>query len=309
MKARERFLRLVVHLLRHPWQYTKRDLVDRFCPSPTSKCLDVDFQILTQLGLLVHERRRDRHVYAIFPNAEFPELNRLQALSKTDLAELRHELRHLSERRRHYFLDKLELVLDVQKLDVQALRRPNLEKIDLLKAGKRLRQMVWLRRYQSSHSNTIRDRLVEPFHVDVRLDTLQAFQVDAARPEHHGVRHFRLSRIEGVVPSERAWENEADHRWQRTDVFRIVNDDQELLHLSLTTRAKNELLEKFPAARERLQPNGDGATFDLQTEVNAQLYGVLPFVLGNYDQVEIHAPESLRAAVRRAGMAMVKRFG
>ena len=310
MKARERFLRLVIDILGRPYRYTKRELVEKYCDSPISKCLDEDFRILRALDLLTYEVRRGRYVYAIVPSAEFAELQQLQALSDTELAEIRHHLRALPERRRRSLMQKLESVLNFQKLGLEALRKPNLEKLDLLTAGQRHQRAVLLKNYQSSNSNTVRDRLVEPFHIDSELDTLQAFQIDPEQSERNQRnRHFRLSRIERVELTERPWQFADRHRVERTDVFRIVNDSQEFIHLTLTTRARNELLEKFPSARSEIRLNSDGKTYDFQTMANADFYGLLPFVLGNYDQVEVLEPEKLRVAVRQAGMAMGRRFG
>ena len=303
MKARERLLRLVVLLLGSPYRYTKAELETHF--GVTSKNgLDDDFTILRQLQLLHHERRGNRYVYAILPDRGFPELKRLQPLSATDKAKLLNAIRSLPGREQTYLMQKVESLYDFSKLGLQALRKPNLEKLDRLEQAKRNRKIAILHNYRSSNSNTITDRRVQPFDINADLDTLQAVFLTGQSAEP---RHFRLSRIERVTVTDDPWSVEPPPV-QQTDIFRIVNNEQVPLHLTLSPRAYNELLEKFPMAKWKIEPGADGQSYDLFAQVNARFHGVLPFVLANYDQVVVHEPEALRDAVRRAGMEMLKLF-
>ena len=304
MKARKRLLQLVVRLLGNPYTYTKSQLEAYF--EVTSKNgLDDDFKILRDLELLHHRRQGNRYVYAILPDASFPELKQLQPLSAADKARLDAALKYLPEREQQLLRAKLDRLYDFSKLGLQALRKPHLEKIDRLEQAKRLQCVAILHNYHSSNSNTVVDRRVEPYYVDVNLDTLQSYEVNSTDRTH---KHFRISRIDRVTVTDEPWQFQSEHYVQQTDPFRIVNDEQVSVHLTLSTRARNEIREKFPMSQQFIVISADGEAYDFQCMVNVDFFGLLPFVLANHDQVIVHEPEELRDRVREAASKILKKF-
>ena len=288
-------------MLGNPYRFTRKDYDTHF-----EKDLEDEFQILRDLNLLdARHEGNNRWVYAILPDKEFPELRQLQPLSATDKARLDTALKYLPDREQQLLRGKLDRLYDFSKLGLQALRKPHLEKIDRLEQAKRLKRVAILHNYHSSNSNTVIDRRVEPYHIDANLDTLQSYEpISTDRPH----KHFRISRIDRVTLTDDPWEFQSEHYVQQTDPFRIVNDEQVSVHLTLSTRARNEIREKFPMSQQYIVINADGKTYDFQCMVNVDFFGLLPFILANYDQVTVHEPEALRDRTRQAAMEISKKM-
>ena len=301
MIARERLLRLVVLLLGRPYQYTKAELEERF--EVARKGLDDDFQILRRLELLDRRVVKNRHTYAILPDTSFPELARLQPLNEDDKRLLYSAFRYLNNSQTVHLKRKIESLYDFQKLGLQALRKPNLDKIDRLEAGIRNKQRVLLHSYRSSSSNTVADRQVEVFAYSPELDIAQGYEINT---EKRKIKHYRLTRIERVTLLEHPWQHEGEHIREATDFVRVVSDNQLPLHLTLKPRAFNDLIERYPTARANVFLNADGKTYDFQVKVNAKLHGILPYALANYDQIEVHDPPELVAAMKAAAKVIEK---
>ena len=154
------------------------------------------------------------------------------------------------------------------------------------------REQVILENYRS-RSNQIRDRLVEPFHVDPEKDTLQAYDV-----EQKDSRHYRLSRIERVHLTGQPWQYKNDHRAKITDVFRIADNDQVPVHLHLDVFAYNSLTEEFPLTITYIDPGTESNTFELQCSVNHEFKGIQNFIMSNAQHVDIIYPVELRERVK-----------
>jgi predicted DNA-binding transcriptional regulator YafY len=241
----------------------------------------------------LHQEEKPPYRLAIVPDRRLKELQRLMPLTEEERARVRSILsRELSGKDALYYNNKLDSLYDFQKLGLRALRRPELEKIDRLESAKKQRQQVILEKYRSN-SNTIRDRRIEPFHIDPELDTLQAYDVDKQKTSH-----FRLSRIERVLPTEEGWTCADKHHFKYTDVFRIADDDQEFVQLRLDVWGYNALLEHFPKARAEVNPGAESKTFIFEAKVNAQFLGLINFIMGNADHVEVLYPERLKAKIR-----------
>jgi predicted DNA-binding transcriptional regulator YafY len=175
-------------------------------------------------------------------------------------------------------------------------RRPYLTKFQLLEQARRQKVQVVLLDYRSSNSNEVKDRLVEPFHVMIEDDTVQAYDIDKQM-----LRHFRISRIRRIRMTEMPWAHEPAHQVLATDPFRIVNDQQELVHLRLKVGAYNELVERYPLTKAFIQEDAQlENVYDFQCRVNQKFYGLTNFILGFHHQViEVLAPEGLKQHLER----------
>jgi predicted DNA-binding transcriptional regulator YafY len=169
-----------------------------------------------------------------------------------------------------------------------------LAKVDVLEQAKNQHLMVILQDYRSSNSNDIRDRLVEPFHISPPEDSIHAFDI-----EKGALRHFRISRVKRIQITEQVWENEGKHYIRRTDPFRIVDDNQERIHIRFKVGAYNELIERFPLAKSFIEHDAEDEIYDFECKVNAKFFGLTNFILGFHHQmVEIIEPESLVLHIR-----------
>jgi predicted DNA-binding transcriptional regulator YafY len=288
MTPRERAIRVLLRILSHPYRYTKRDLAEHFEVSKDT--IKEDIIAIQNTGL--HFEQDSKYRCAVIPDRQFKELKHLQSLTEDDRFKIGEALNHrLSSKDALYLKNKLASLYNFQQLGLRALRRPALERIDALEKAKKQKLLVILEKYKSN-SNSIRDRLVEPFHIDPELDTLQAFDVDS-----DSTRHFKLSRIERVKLMETPWSFEPRHEHKYTDVFRIANNHQVPIHLRLQVYAYNALIEAYPKALSEVMPGAKSETFDFETKVNCDFLGLMNFIMGNFKFIEIIAPQQLKDRV------------
>ncbi len=304
MNPRERCIRLLLRLLANPYRFTLKELAVHF-EQITTEGVKEDIQILRHAGLQVDIQRKNGHRYAVLPHNGFKELAYLQPLSDADRALIGRALDYLNKKESIYLNQKLDSLYDFQKLGLRALRRPALERIDRLEAAKNAKKQARLVQYRSN-SGSIQDRIVEPFHIDPELDTLQAY--DLSR-EGSGSKHFLLSRIERVYILEEAWSHESEHRFQKTDVFRIANNRQKMVQMQLDVYAYNALVGAYPKALSEISPGAEPLTYEFQSMVNKDFLGLVNFILGNaaMSVIEIVAPEELKAKVQTLAKEIVKK--
>lgn len=302
MTPRERVIKVLLRVLSAPYQYTKKDLCEYFGVSLDQ--IKKDLYAIRKTGLEVDIKHINQYKIGILPDYNFKELRYLQPLSDADKAQIARALDYLSNSKdKMYLAKKLDRLYDFQQLGLRALRRPALERIDRLVQAKNRKQCVILENYRSSSSGTIRNRLVEPFHIDPEKDTLQAYDIDA-----RDSRHYRLSRIERVSLTSTPWCYEGDHRPKITDVFRIADNDQVFVQLTLDVFAYNALTEEFPLTLTYIDPGSEPNTYDFQCLVNHDYKGLINFIMGNTVHLQIHSPPSLIERVCMEAENILKKF-
>jgi len=287
-KSNERIVRLVLLLLSRPYGYTKKALATHFEISLDR--IDEDFIVLKNIGIRLD--KDEEHQYAILIQKDFKELSYLQPLSEADRGKIKTALyEKYGTKDAMYIEGKLASLYDFQELGLRALRQNSLDKIDQLKAAQKNKKRVVLEQYQSN-SGTIKDRLVEPFYLDVEMDTLQAFDVEAQE-----TRHYKLARMERVKMTEEKWQNKS-YTPEQTDVFRIVNDQQIRVHLKLKAQAYNYLVEQYPKSRSEIRPSAEPQTWDFEAKVNRNFFGLSNFILANTEHVEVLSPLVLKEHIK-----------
>lgn len=152
------------------------------------------------------------------------------------------------------------------------------------------RKAVILHDYYSSHGDTQRDRLVEPFAF-----TTNFVQVWCYEPESRRVKMFKLSRIQQVEVLDLDWKFQSEHKKGFVDVFRIHSDHLESIQLKLSVRAANLLVEEYPMSKEYLKKIANNRWL-LTTDV-CSFEGVGRFILGLYDDIEIIENDKLKTFI------------
>ncbi len=304
MTPRERCIRVLLRILRNPYRFTLRELSAYFGHS-TIDALKDDIDQLRRAGMHVDIKRFDNYRYAILPDREFKELDYLQPLTENDRAKISRALDYISEKDKLYLSKKLESLYDFQQLGLRALRRPALDRIDKLGSARKQKKQAVLIGYRSN-SGSIRNRIVEPFHIDVELDTVQALNVEEDPPVN---KHFLLSRIERVKILEERWQFEDLHAYQKTDVFRIANNRQILVQLRLNVYAYNALVGAYPKALSEITPGSEPLTYEFQSMVNEDFIGLTNYILGNaaHARIEIIRPEKLKKKINQLATAIIQK--
>ena len=298
MRSRERVLKIILLLLAQPYRYTRRDLAKRYCVSKNT--IDADIKEIELAGLHL-DQGRPHYGCAILPDKDFKELQYLMPLTPEDRFKITTAIDRASgsSKEANYLKKKISSLYDFQRLGIRALRRPELEKLDLLNAGKNQEQRVMLENYRSN-SNEVKNRIVEPFHIDSEQGMLQAFDID-----DQASKHFKISRINRVQLTEIPWMFRERHYYKYTDVFRIADNNKISIHLELDVFAYNALIENYPKALADIINGSVKNTFDFQTEVNHRFLGVTNFILANRGHVQILSPNNLREHIRQEAQKII----
>ncbi len=283
-----RVIEILLALVSQPYRFTRRDLEERFGVS--EKSVERDLALIRDAGLDLQYDAAFR--YAVLPERGGKELRRLLVLTDTERQQLLTVLPKAFAKTRdaEAVARKLESLYDFQRLGLRSLRSPELGKIDAIEAAQAREVCVRLQNYRSTSSGMASDRLIEPFHLDTASGIVQAYDLGSK-----ALRHFRLDRTERVeLLDTEPWTHDDQHRVEPADPFRIVMTRQVRVHLTLNVAAYNELVERYPQARTCVEPGREPDTYDFDALVNAEFRGLLPFVMGHWAGVEIHAPEGLR---------------
>lgn len=169
-------------------------------------------------------------------------------------------------------------------------RKESSESIEKLGVAIREKKKVILKSYESSHSNGVRDRYIEPF--EFTTNCIDIWGYDIEKQEN---RVFKISRIGTVKIMEDDWTNEDKHQKSITDCFRISSFEQKPIKLELSMMAKNLLLEEYPLAEKDLRKEGD--KWILETMVSG-MEGVGRFVIGLAHEINIVDSPALENHIR-----------
>ncbi|NBC09613.1 MAG: WYL domain-containing protein [Bacteroidetes bacterium] len=306
--TKARLLRVLIAIQEQPYRYTKRELAELYGVDPDT--IKHDIESMRNAGFQVKPDQKHRYGFAadkpfedlkaLLQLEEAEQLLLLRALGQVDavpekLLALQQRLAAIFGNRQDY-PGAADTPGAVSTPGPEHWRRPYLTKFQLLQQAREQKCQVVLLDYRSSNSNQVGDRLVEPFHARIEDDTVQAFDVDK-----QALRHFRISRIRRIRMTDTSWAHESKHQVLATDPFRIVEDQQVLVHLRLQVGAYNELVERYPLTKAYIQEDAErDNVYDFQCRVNHNFYGLTNFILGFHHQViEVIAPEELKRHLER----------
>ena len=162
-------------------------------------------------------------------------------------------------------------------ITVHPQHKNNVEK--LAEAINTKRQIV-LHNYQSANSNSVQDRVVEPFKFTTNLVQVWCFE-----PASKANKLFNIARIGEVSITNQTWKHESEHDGGYIDIFRIASNQKMPIKLALSMRAANLLREEYPLSEKDMKQQDD-CTWLLETEV-CSYEDVGRFVLVLYDYIQI----------------------
>lgn len=302
-----RAIKLIQTVLAQPETYTKKELMQKLGMSVDE--MRGAIKAIKEADLNWIQEKGKYYRCSIIPNAKFDELRHLQPLTEEEKAKISRVLHDSmgSNREADLLMRKLGSLYDFQKLGLQALRQPELAKLDRLEHSKKHKKRVILTNYRSN-SNDTRDRKVQVFHISYSLNTVQALDIPADPKQPKKVKHFMVGRMGQVILTEEAWTDEHLQHPQATDIFKIADDEQTMVHLQLDVYAYNLLTEQFPLSRAFLLSGAQTDTYDLQCEVNHRFLGLINFILSNWSHVEIISPPILRERILAEAKKIQEKF-
>ena len=163
--------------------------------------------------------------------------------------------------------------------------KSTLKQVEALNKAIQEKRQVLLYDYESGHSETESDRLVEPYKLSANFETVHAYELSSGK-----CKVFRVSRIRSVEILDTRWANERMHCIEEPDAFHMTGPKEIPVKLGLGIMAKNLLIEEYPLAAKDLHRTSSGKWI-LDTKVR-DMAGIGRFVIGLADRVEIiKAPE------------------
>lgn len=162
--------------------------------------------------------------------------------------------------------------------------------VDELGKAARAKKKVILHNYESGHSHTIRDRLIEPFGFTRDFIDVWGYDLEDG---HNKI--FKIARIEEVEILDEDWTSEKSHRKQGIDIFRMVGKNPVHIKWRISVLAKNLLLEEYPLSEKYLTCKG--RDWILETDIY-NMTGACRFYLGLSSEIKILESEEFRTFVK-----------
>jgi len=173
---------------------------------------------------------------------------------------------------------KLVSFLDQDKTIEAYLHKEKSVIVQALHKAQQSKKQILLINYASGNSQTVKNRLVEPFEFKDDFNLVWAF--DTTLQEN---RQFKICRIEDICESPLPWQYERMHRSLPVDIFRNTGELDKRVEFHLNLRAKNLLIEEYPLAEKYLTAGSDNQ-FLFKASV-AKYEGPGRFVLGIMEDI------------------------
>ena len=159
--------------------------------------------------------------------------------------------------------------------------------VQALRIAQQAKKQILLINYASGNSQTIRNRMVEPFEFKDDFNLVWAFDTQIKKN-----RQFKICRIEDLSETPFKWEHERSHRSLPVDIFRNTGELDKLIEFHFNLRAKNLLTEEYPLSAKyitTINPN----QFLFKAPV-AKYEGPGRFVLGIAEDIQLIGDEGFR---------------
>ena len=187
---------------------------------------------------------------------------------------------------------KLERFYHLRQFTDTRFKAHNIETLHALMEAIRQQRVVCLKDYSSPHSNTVSDRVVEPYqllneNLDIRCYELKTRMCKT----------FKLARIGSVEVYDTPWIYEEQHSRLFTDIFMFSGPERLPVRLLMKQLSHNLMLEEYPISSGYFTPTADGRWL-FQADL-ASYVGIGRFILGLYDDIEILGDMGLQAYVRQ----------
>lgn len=141
--------------------------------------------------------------------------------------------------------------------------------------------------YRSSNSQTITDRIIEPFSFLEDFSAVWCYDA-----ETHTSKQFKIARMQNIEILPNYWHYQPKHALPFIDVFRMAGPEPiATVTATLTLKACNLLTEEYPLAQRFVTPKDNHYTIAIPV---ADFNGIGRFVLGLCEDVEVHSPEAFK---------------
>ncbi|MEM0997594.1 MAG: transcriptional regulator [Bacteroidota bacterium] len=286
-----RLFREIMLLAKSPLGLSIKELEEKL--GVTYRTIYRDLQLLEQVGFYPEEvtkgkyviRGLDQDIHRFEKNLQFTaEEAGILASALAGIPET-HPLKKPVMEKMLAFSGMEDVLKVIVKTDIS-------RNMDMLSQAIRERRQVTFHNYHSAHSQSIRNRRVEPY----------AFSADGifVKGFEHGQnvnKTYKLERIEQVSLLEEEWKFEPFHEKETTpDIFGINGGDPWQVKLRMSMRAARLMKEEYPLAAPHIIKE-DFKYYLFEGTCNSFI-AIGRFILGLIDEIEILDPPELKDYLR-----------
>lgn len=178
---------------------------------------------------------------------------------------------------------RMEALYDVTFTAEDSTERLRLHHLaNTLREAIRMKRQAVLHDYESPHSQTRTDRLVEPFKMIEDSRSVRCYE-----PASGMCKTFKIARIAGDVDMlTQPWQHQREHTHYYTDLFGFSGEHTHHVTLRLSPLAARILREEYGVKDSPLPPDGDGRHWLFSIGV-CQYQGLARFVMGLMTEVQV----------------------
>jgi predicted DNA-binding transcriptional regulator YafY len=243
--------------------------------------------VLKDFGFNLHQK--DGKYWIDFQDQDFQVLRNVLHFSEEETYLLSRSIDKIEEKQvcATRLKQKLASFLNQDKTIETYIRKEKSEIVQSLRKAQQQKKQILLINYASGNSQTVRNRMVEPFEFKDDFNLMWAFDTELKQN-----RQFKICRIEDIRETLLPWEYERSHRSKPVDIFRNTGDLNKQVELRLNLKAKNLLIEEYPLS-ERFLSKINSNLFLLKATV-AKYEGPGRFVLGLAEDIDLMGDEGFR---------------
>ncbi len=188
--------------------------------------------------------------------------------------------------------DKLDRFYDLDILTEDISQEQVAQNLGVLYEAIKFKRQILVRNYVSLHSDTVKDRLLEPFMLMDNNNEVRCFE-----PSSKLNKTFKISRMRGVEMLDTDWCYESSHKDMYTDVFMFSGSKRMPIKLLLGNLSYNILKDEYPRAMKYIEES-DNKKYLLDMDVCSYV-GIGRFVLGLYDDIEVLGDKGFKSYLNK----------
>lgn len=284
----ERVLQIMIYLTKNRYS-TVSDLATKFSITPRTVYRYIE--TLKNAGFVI---KKIGNAYRIDKSSPyFKDISKLVHFTEEEAYILKSAIESIDENNllKQNLKKKLYTIYDYKFVADVVVKPQNRDNIQNLLTAIEEKRAVRLCKYHSANSDSVSDRLVEPFAFTANYIQVWCYEMDTKR-----VKLFKVSRISSVELLDQPWQFQSEHQQGFIDIFRIHSAHRYPVKLRLSVRAANLIQEEYPLSTQYLTREGEDRWI-LNTEV-CNFDGIGRFILGLYDDVEILESDKLKDFIR-----------
>jgi len=243
--------------------------------------------VLKETGFDLHQK--DGKYWIDYPDQDFQVLRNVLHFSEEETYLLSRSIDMIEEKQvcATRLKQKLASFLNQDKTIETYIRKEKSAIVQSLRNAQLQKKQTLLINYASGNSQTVKNRMVEPFEFKDDFNLIWAFDTELKQN-----RQFKICRIEDVHETHLSWEYERSNRSQPVDIFRNTGDLNKQIEFKLNLKAKNLLIEEYPLS-ERFLTKINNNQFILKAPI-AKYEGPGRFVLGLTEDIDLMGDEGFR---------------